>query len=69
MQESLYLLNNVIEQNLIDFSITKGISSVYFAHYKTKEECKYYIYKDPFCESFLRNIEELSKNDWELHKR
>ena len=24
---------------------------------------------DPFCDIFLKNIEKLSKNDWELHKR
>ena len=68
-QESRYLLEMMIEQNLIDFNITKGISTKYFAHYKTKEENEFYNRNDPFCREFLENIEELSKNEWELHKR
>ena len=52
--------------NLIDSSITKGISIKYFVHYKTKEESKSY---DPFCSAFFDNIKELSKNNWKFHQR
>ena len=68
-QESHYLLEKMINLNLIDSSITKGISTKYFAHYKTKEESRFHISNDPFSKEFINNIEELSKNDWELHKQ
>ena len=68
-QESYYLLENMISRSLIDPSITKNIKTKYFSHYKTKEECKKYISSDPFSYSFLKNIDELSKNDWEFHKQ
>ena len=67
-QKSYYFLNNMIDQNLIDSSITKNIRKVYFSHYKTIEECKTHCFDDPFYSSFLVNIEELSNNDWEHHK-
>ena len=67
-QESYFLLEKMIEQNLIESSITKNIRTKYFAHYKTIEEGKKWIY-DPFYDEFLENIDELSKNDWELHRR
>ena len=60
-QESHYLLEKMINLNLIDSNITKRVSSVYFAHYKTIEEIKSYYWIDKFCKAFLENIEELSK--------
>ena len=42
-QESYNLLEKMINLNLVDSNITKGISTVYFEHYKTKEESKSYI--------------------------
>ena len=69
-QESYYLLEKMIEQNLIDSSITKNILRTnYFAHYKTIKEVKDYGYRGHFYDKFLENIKELSKNNWELHKR
>ena len=67
-QESYYLLEKMINLNFVDSSITKGISTVYFAHYKTIEEIGTY-WNDPFRDLFLINYKELSKNDLELHKR
>ena len=68
-QESLYLLEKMINLNLINSSVTKEKETKYFAHYKTIEESKYYFWNDPFCNAFFENYEELSKNEWELHKR
>ena len=55
----------MINLNLIDYNIPKAISTRYFAHHKTIGECKYYGWNDPF----LDNYEDLSKDDWELHKQ
>ena len=54
----------MINLKLIDTSITKGISTKYFAQYKTKEESKYNNWKDSFYKVFFENYEELSKCDW-----
>ena len=58
----------MIEQNLIDSSITKNFKTKYFAYYKTIEEAEERI-NDPFYDSFFENFEQLSKNDWELHNQ
>ena len=86
-QRFYYLLESMIEDNLIDSSITLQIPSIYFGHYKTKKEIKnihiqhlitetfnrgYEVVGDEFHEEkrvFFQNIEELSNNDWELHKQ
>ena len=57
----------MISLNLIDSSITKGISTDYFVRYKTKGKSEFY-WKDLFYKIFLGNNEKLSKNEWELHK-
>ena len=50
MQESYYLLEKMFEQNLIDSSIAKEISTLYFVHYKTMEEIEsnfnYFIFQN-----------------------
>ena len=58
--ESHYLLEKMIYFNLINFNITKGILTKYFAHYKTKEESESII-KDPFCELFLETMKNYQK--------
>ena len=47
-QESRYLLERIINLNLIESSITRRILTKNFAHYKTNEECESYILFDPF---------------------
>ena len=41
--------------NIIDFNISIGISTLYFSHYKAKEEIQSSLSKDPFCKIFLEN--------------
>ena len=54
---------------MIDSNITKNIKTNYFAHYKTLEEGKQDYFGDTFCIEFIKNIDELSKNDWKFHRR
>ena len=69
-QESYYLLENMIEQNLIDSNIIKNIHTKYFAHHKTIEEGKKIFLKIHFVNHLsktLRNYQKMvgsSTNDW-----
>ncbi|KAH0793109.1 cask-interacting protein (caskin) 1,2 [Histomonas meleagridis] len=67
-QEAYYLLVKMIEYNLIDKDFVKDIDSKYFGHYRTDEENR--IEDDEgINEYFLNNYDNLSKNDFELHKK
>ena len=55
----------IINLNLIDSSITSF--QLYILRTTKQEESK--SYKNPFCKAFIKYHKELSKNDWELHKR
>ena len=68
-QQSYFLLENMININLIYSSITKEFSTIYFVHFETIEENKSYLWIDPFYYAFIKNYEGLSKNDWAHHKR
>ncbi|KAH0795487.1 cask-interacting protein (caskin) 1,2 [Histomonas meleagridis] len=59
----------MIQHNVVDKSITKNIQTKFFAHYRTKRSNKVKEINDPIDHSFKENYEELSKNDWELHKK
>ena len=65
-QESDYLLEKLIEQGFIDSIIVKNKHTLYFSHYQSEVKCN----KDlPFSNQFFENIEELQKENWELHKK
>ena len=68
-QESNYLIENLIEQNFIEAKIVKDRPTLYFTHYqvdfKPNSSNRYY----PFSTEFIKDIEFLKKDDWELHKR
>ena len=65
-QESFYLLSEMIEQNLIDPKTVRNIESFYFAPYKTNHEIDW---KSSFPLSIQLNFNELSKDNWSLHKK
>ena len=67
-QESYYLLEKMIEQELIDPSSIQKQQSLYFSHYKTKEEIAS-LQSNQFWKQFSSNIDVLEKDNWEFHKR
>ena len=67
-QESFFMIENLIEKGFFKPSFVKNLSTLYFSHYKTIEKVKNMI-NLPFYDEFISNIEELSKDDWKLHKK
>lgn len=65
-QESNYLLEKLIGQNFIEPKSVKNKHTLYFSHYKTEVKRNYDL---EFSEQFFNNIEELKKDEWNLHKK
>ena len=65
-QESDYLLEQMIEHNLIDSRFVINKKTLYFAHLKTRKELN--SLKHPIWWDFFKNIKKFQKDDWKIHK-
>ena len=67
-EESNYLLESIINQNLVEPNLVDARQSLYFAHRKLASEISRFRYF-PFGKEFFEHYNELSKDNWKLHKQ